>query len=222
MTHYPSEFQSGTGFDTVEPDVFFSLSPVLLAAFLALLALAIVLTWFARDLFSPKDPDAADDIWTAINTGCLLAMGANSDQLLARAKALREEITARLGPVLTLAEGLNKPLGPLDKAIKGKIKDDRATTATTAACAPHVTVLQNSRIVVKGEDCGTTAPAAPPTAAPPVTDRDMTDAERAAALRGAIGTFHDHWSQKALRLGELRKARHALCHTAPVERAAHH
>ena len=221
MTHYPSEFQSGPGFDTVEPDVFFSLSPVLLAAVLLLLALAIVLTWFARDLFGRKDPDAANDIWTAINTACLLAMGANSDQLLARARALREEITARLGPVLNLAGGLNTPLGPLDKAIKGKIKDDRPTVAA-AACAPHVTVLQNSQIVVKGEDCGGTAPVAPPATPAPATDRDMTDTERAAALRSAIGTFHDHWSQKALRLGELRKARHALCHTAPVEQAAHH
>ena len=144
MTHYPSEFQSGPGFDTVEPDVFFSLSPVLLAAVLLLLALAIVLTWFARDLFGRKDPDAANDIWTAINTACLLAMGANSDQLLARARALREEITARLGPVLTLADGLNKPLGALDKAIKGKIKDDRATAAA-AGCAPHVTRLAQAR-----------------------------------------------------------------------------
>ena len=222
MTHYPSEFQNGGGFDTVEPDVFFSLSPALLAGFLLLLALAIVLTWFARDLFGRKDPDAADEIWTAINTACLLAMGANSDQLLARARALREEITARLGPVLSLADGLNKPLGPLDKAITGKVKDDRATAATAAASAPHVTVLQNSQIVVKGEDCGAAPAAAPPAPAPPATDRDMTDAERAAALRSAIGTFHDHWSQKAPRLAELRKARHALCHTAPVEQAAHH
>ena len=222
MTQYPSEFQNGGGFDPVAPDVFFSLSPVLLAAVLLLLALAIVLTWFARDLFGRKDPDAADDIWTAINTACLLAMGANSDQLLARAKALREEITARLGPVLSLADGLNKPLGALDKAIKGNVKDDRAATATAAACAPHVTVLQNSQIVVKGEDCGGTAPAAPPATAPPATDRDMTDVERAAALRSAIGTFHDHWSQKALRLAELRKAHHALCHTAPVPQPAHH
>mgnify|MGYP003631639798 CR=1 FL=1 len=221
MTHYPSEFQSGPGFDTVEPDVFFSLSPVLLAAVLLLLALAIVLTWFARDLFGRKDPDAANDIWTAINTACLLAMGANSDQLLARARALREEITARLGPVLTLADGLNKPLGALDKAIKGKIKDDRATAAA-AGCTPHVTVLQNSQIVVKGEDCGNTAPATPPPASPPATDRDMTDVERAAALRSAIGSFHDHWSSKALRLAELRKARNALCHTAPVQQPAHH
>lgn len=216
MTHYPSEFQSSGGFDTVEPDVFFSLSPVLLAGFLLLLALAVVLTWFARDLFGRKAPDAADDIWTAINTTCLLAMGANSDQLLARAKALREEIKARLGPVLTLAEGINKPLGPLDKAITGKVKDDRATATTAAACAPHVTLLQNSQIVVKGEDCGATTPVAPPATPPPATDRDMTDAERAAALRSAIGTFHDHWSQKAPRVAELRKARHALCHTAPL------
>lgn len=221
MTHYPSEFQSSGNFDPVAPDVFFSLSPALLAGFLLLLALAVVLTWFARDLFGRKDPDAADHIWTAINTACLLAMGANSDQLLARAKALREEIAARLGPVLSLAEGLNKPLGPLDKAIKGKIKDDRAIAAA-AACAPHVTVLQNSQIVVNGEDCGASPPAAPPARPPPVADRDMTDAERAAALRSAIGTFHDHWSQKAPRLGELRKARHALCHTTPVEQAAHH
>jgi hypothetical protein len=221
MTHYPSEFQGGGSFDPVEPDVFFSLSPVLLAGFLLLLALAIVLTWFARDLIGRRDPDAADDIWTAINTACLLAMGANSDQLLARAKALREEITARLGPVLGLAEGLNTPLGALDKAIKGKIKDDRVIAAA-AACAPHVTVLQNSQIVVNGEDCGASPPAASPAPSPPATDRDMTDAERAAALRSAIGTFHDHWSRKSLRLGELRKARHALCHTAPVKQAAHH
>lgn len=221
MTHYPSEFQNGGGFDPVAPDVFFSLSPVLLAGFLLLLALAIVLTWFARDLFGRKDSDAADEIWTAIHTACLLAMGANSDQLLARARALREEITARLGPVLNLAGGLNTPLGPLDKAIKGKIKDDRAV-ATAAACAPHVTVLQNSQIVVNGEDCGAAPAAAPPAPAPPATDRDMTDTERAAALRSAIGTFHDHWSQKALRLAELRKARHALCHTAPVQQPEPH
>ena len=150
------------------------------------------------------------------------AMGANSDQLLARAKALREEITARLGPVLSLAGGLNKPLGPLDKAITGKVKDDRATATTAASCAPHVTVLQNSQIVVKGDDCSGTAPVAPPATPAPATDRDMTDTERAAALRSAIGTFHDHWSQKALRLAELRKARHALCHTAPVPQPAPH
>lgn len=221
MTHYPSEFQNGDSFDPVTPDVFFSLPPVLLASFLLLLALAIVLTWFARDLFGRKDPDASEDIWTAINTACLLAMGANSDQLLARAKALREEITARLGPVLSLADGMNKPLGALDKAIKGKVKDDRTTTATAATGTPHVTVLQNSQIVVKSEDCAT-PPAAPPAPPPPVTDRDMTDVERAAALRSAIGTFHDHWSKKVLILGELRKARRALCHTAPVEQPKPH
>ena len=221
MTHYPSEFQNGGGFDPVSPDVFFSLSPVLLTTFLLLLALAVVLAWFARDLFGRKDPDAAEDIWTAIHTACLLAMGANSDQLLARAKALREEITTRLGPVLGLAEGLNKPLGGLDTAIKGRTRDDRATTAA-AACAPHVTVLQNSQIVVRGEDGGGIAPVTPPATPPPPADREMTDAERAAALRGAIGTFHDHWSQKALRLAELRQARNALCHTAPFKPVAHH
>ncbi|WP_339933459.1 hypothetical protein [uncultured Brevundimonas sp.] len=221
MTQYPSEFQNGGGFDPVTPDVFFSLPPMLLAAFLLLLALAIVLTWFARDLFGRKDPDAADDIWTAISAACQSAMAANSDQLLARAKALREAINARLGPVLTLTDGLNKPLTALDKAIKGKSQDERATTTTGGSCAPHLTVLQNSRIVLKGDSAGDPATGSA-RSSPPATVRDMTDAERASALRSAIGAFHDHWSDKTLRLGELRKARHTLCHTAPVERPAHH
>lgn len=222
MTQYPSEFHGSGGFEPVAPDVSFSLPPVLLAGFLLLLALAIVLTWFARDLFGRKDPDAAEDIWTAINAACQSAMAANSDQLLTRAKALREVVTARLGPVLTLADGINKSLGPLDKAIKGRIKDERAAATAGGACAPHLTVLQNSHIVVNGEECRPCAPTGPTPNPPSPPDRDMTDAERASHLRSAIGAFHDHWSQKALRLGELRSARRALCHTAPVKQPAHH
>ncbi|MGV9005548.1 MAG: hypothetical protein ACOH1H_02305 [Brevundimonas sp.] len=221
MTSYPSEFQSGGGFDTVEPDVFFSLSPVLLAAVLALLALAIVLTWFARDLFGRKEPDAVADIWSAINAACQSAMSANSDHLLAGARALREEIEARLGPVLALADGINKPLKALDVAIKGKVKDDKAAAA---ACAtPHVTVLQNSQIVVRTDDGpAPPRPDTPPPPPPRATDRDMTDTERASALRSAIGAFHDHWSQKPLRLAELGRARRALCRTAPVRHTSAH
>lgn len=169
--------------------------------------------------------DNSVHIYAAIQNISLAAMAANSDQLLARAKALREEITARLGPVLVLADGLNKPLKTLDTAIKGKTRDAPAgaVAGSGAACTPHVTVLQNSQIVVKGEDCGTCPPPCPPASTPPApVDRDMTDAERVAALRSAIGAFHDHWSQKTLRLNELREARHALCHTAPVDQPAHH
>lgn len=222
MTQYPSEFQNRGGFDPVAPDVSFSLPPMLLAGFLLLLALAIVLTWFARDLFGKKDPDAADDIWNAINAACQSAMAANSDQLLARAKTLREEITARLGPVLTLTDSLNMPLAALDKAVKGKIKDERPAATTGGAGTPHLTVLQNSRIVGKSEDYGTDPTTGTKATLSPVPERDMTDAERASALRSAIGAFHDHWSQKTRCLGQLRKARHALCYTAPVKRPAHH
>ncbi|WP_417231601.1 hypothetical protein [Brevundimonas sp.] len=222
MAQYPSEFQSGGGFEPVTPDVFFSLPPMLVAGFLLLLVLVMVLTWFARDLFGRNDPDAAEVIWTAINAACQSAMAANSDQLLARAKALRETINARLGPVLTLTGDFNKPLAVLDKAITGKTTDERAAKTAGGACTPHLTVLQNSQIVVEGKDS-----AAPPAAdsarsSPPATDRDMTDAERASALRSAIGAFHDHWSHRALRVGELRRARRALCHTAPFKSVAHH
>tara|TARA_R110002051_G_scaffold1123_5_gene5701 strand:+ start:1764 stop:2408 length:645 start_codon:yes stop_codon:yes gene_type:complete len=208
--HYPSEFQTG-GPESVEPDIFLSLPPMLLAGIVGLLILAALLGWFGRDWFVPREPDATETIWQAINAVCKSAIAANSDTLLVHGKALRDEIRNRLDPVLTLSDGINKPLKELDTAIKGKIRNPSA-----AATPPHVTVMQNNHIVVN-RDQPAGAGAAEPSPPPPPVDRDMTDEERADHLRRAIGRFHDHWSQKPQRLAELGKARRALCHTAPLK-----
>lgn len=218
MSNYPADFAAPAPYEPVEPDVFLWMPPMLIGA-LALAALAIAaLAWWMGRSAAARDPDAAEDIWTAIADACNAAVAANTEE---KAKALRREIADRLGPVLSLAEGVSKPVKDLDAAIKGKKKAPAGAGGPLAPGA-GVTVLSNSHVVINpaGEDGkGKGDKPAPP---PPAKDEDMSVEERADAIRLAVGRFHDYWKLKEARLADLRAARRALCHTAPVKRIDGH
>ncbi len=215
-TSYPADFPAERAFDAVEPEVFLWVDPLIMGALLlAALAIAAFAWWLGRYQTS-REPDAAEDIWEAISIACASAMRVNSDALPGKAKALRKEVTDRLGPVLVLSDGINKSLKDMDAALKGKTKEPPPGAAAVSS-AP-VTVVNTSHVVIKTESGDATPPrdGATPPPSPPSADRDMSAEEQADALRRAVSRFNDHWCQKAPRIAELRAARRALIHTAPV------
>ena len=246
MSNYPSDFTpAGQPYEPVASPVFLGIEPLLLGAALLLIALAAGLAYWLGRRRASDEPDAADAIWRAIDNACGAAMKVNSDALPGRAKALRKEITDRLGPVLTLADGINKPLKELDAALKGKTKEpahgDHAHApphanphppahAPAHASGTPVTVVNNGHVVIRtdggetpphtdGHPPAPTQPTHPP--APP-KDRDMSVEEQADALRRAVARFNDHWCQKTPRINELRAAHRALSRTAPVGHGSGH
>ena len=240
---YPSDFEAADTIATrIDEPLFLGLPPLLaLIVFLLLLAIAAGFFFFGRwhaDQTGGTEVDRApDDIHRAILNASLAAMGASSDELKTRAKALRTAIDDHLGPVLEIGRAVNGPVKALDAALKGEIKEaprddhkdhghgdhghDHRPQVVTAA-VPPVTVNQ---IFVGGPP--------PPPAPPPHGGHDhdhkpdkpkpepkpeirpMTGPEQIEALSKAVRAFHDHWSRGPERIRELREARRALSRRPP-------
>ncbi|WP_425989128.1 hypothetical protein [Brevundimonas sp. TWP2-3-2] len=224
---YPSDFEAADAVFTPNQDNLFLGLPPLLALILFLLLLAIAAgmfflgRWHADQSGSRDAERAPDDIHRAILHASMAAMAASSDELKARAKALRTAIDDHLGPVLEVGKGVNGTVKDLDAALKGEIRETRPDDRghghghggdhhpAAQAGVPPVTVNQ---IFVGG-------PPPPPHGGhddghradkPKPETRPMTGPEQVEALSKAVRAFHDHWSHGPDRVRELREARRAL------------
>lgn len=242
-----TDFRAAEAFyEPQSPDLWLSLSPALVLVLLLLGAAAFLGgLWLGRRRRPAEDATA--DVWKAIDGACQAAMKANSDALPDKARALRQAVEDRLGPVLRLSDGLAKPVKALDEALKARVAVDPADKPSHGdhghgpghgAAPAAVTVVSNSHVVIKdgraaakphedkpGDHDGAHGPATkdghhgPAKPHEPPRMRDMTVEERADALRRAVSRLNDHWCQKAVRLAELRAARRALIRTAPLPKA---
>ena len=228
---YPSDFEAAEGvYSRVEEPLFLGLPPLLaLILFLLLLAIAAGMFFLGRwhaDQSGSRDAERApDDIHRAILHASMAAMAASSDELKARAKALRTAIDDHLGPVLEVGKGVNGTVKDLDAALKGEIRETRPDDRghghghggdhhpAAQAGVPPVTVNQ---IFVGGppppphggHDDGHRADK--PNHPPKPETRPMTGPEQVEALSKAVRAFHDHWSRGPERVRELHEARRAL------------
>ena len=228
---YPSDFEAADAvFSPNQDNLFLGLPPLLaLILFLLLLAIAAGMFFLGRwhaDQSGSRDADRApDDIHRAILHASMAAMAASSDELKARAKALRTAIDDHLGPVLEVGKGVNGTVKDLDAALKGEIRETRPDEKSHShghggdhhpaaqAGVPAVTVNQ---IFVGGapppphggHDDGHKADK--PNHEPKPETRSMTGPEQVEALSKAVRAFHDHWSRGPERVRELREARRAL------------
>lgn len=233
---YPSDFETADAvFTPAEDSLFLGLPPLLaLIVFLLLLAIAVGMYFLGRwqaEQTGGSDVDRApEEIHRVILNASLAAMGASSDELKSRAKALRTALDDHLGPVLEIGKGVTGPVKDLDAALKGEIKetpkaedkkhDDKHHDhdhghgpQIVSAAVPPVTVNQ---IFVGGPP---PPPAPPPHGGhdgghppekPKPETRPMTGPEQIDALSKAVRAFHDHWSRGPERIRELRDARRAL------------
>ena len=124
---YPSDFEAADTIVTrVDEPLFLGLPPLLaLIFFLLLLAVAAGMYFLGR--WQAEQTGAAgtrtpEDIHKAILKASTDALASPSNELKARAEALRHTIWRHLGPVIDLGKGVTGPLKALDEAIKGEKK----------------------------------------------------------------------------------------------------
>lgn len=118
----PTDFQgpADAAFAPVDPPVFFSLPPMMLAGLILLLAVVALLAWFARDWTTPAANDPCDDIYDRVRKATEAAVKARRDEVVPAARKLVETVDARLGGVLGLAAGLGGPVKKLKGLLDGK------------------------------------------------------------------------------------------------------
>lgn len=138
---YPDDFDtSEAAFAPVSDGLFIGVSPLILFLCLLLLATVAALGWWlgSRSGSNRRGDDAVPaDIHKAILAASSAAMAASSNDLKARAQALRDKIVERLGPVLDMAKGVSPPLKALDEALKGEKKVEAKPAApATPPVAP--------------------------------------------------------------------------------------
>ncbi len=115
------------------------LPPLLLFMLLLLfVAVAALAWWMGRNAGGGASGDdaAPTEIHRAILHASSAAMAASSNELKARAQALRDLIHDLLGPVLDVAKGVTPALKSLDEALKGEKKGE-AKPAHPAPAAVH-------------------------------------------------------------------------------------
>lgn len=213
-TSYPADFPAERAFDPVEPEVFLWVDPLIIGALLlAALAIGVFGWWLGRHQAS-RDPDAAEDIWKAIDDAAKAAMKADNHAIPAKAQALRDTIDKRLGKTLKLAGGLK--MKALDDALAGKgpahphtitggsantVHAGPADAAAAAASAGNVTIVS-----VSGGAATAEPPPPPPPPPPPSGTRTLSADERNDALRLAVAAINEHWRHKADRIAAMRAA----------------
>lgn len=213
---YPADFPAERAFDPVEPEVFLSVDPLIIGALL-LAALAIgAFGWWLGRYQHGQEPDAAEDIWKAIDDAAKAAMKADNHAIPAKAQALRDVIEKKLGKTLKLAGGLK--LKPLDEALKGRgpirpgdvqrgqggpgaSAEADGLAAAAAASAGNVTIVSVGQGGTPPEP-----PPPPPPPPPPVGTRDLNTDERNDALRLAVAAINEHWRHRADRIAAIRAA----------------
>lgn len=215
-TNYPADFPAERAFDPVQPEVFLSVDPLIIGALLlAALAIAAFAWWLGRYQHGRR-PDAAEDIWKAVDDAAKAAMKADNHAIPAKAQTLRDVIGKRLGKTLALAGGLK--LKALDEALKGRGPAESHGHSHTAhgghgahplteggdghgagaspAAAANVTIVT---VTPPAATHGGHAPHTP-------EHRDLTADERNDALRLAVAAINEHWRHKADRIAAIRAA----------------
>lgn len=239
-----TDFQgpADAAFAPVDPPVFFSLPPMMLAGLILLLAVVALLAWFARDWTTTPASDPCEDIYDRIRKASDAAVKARRDEVVPAARKLVETVEGRLGGILALASGL----GGAVKKIKGLLDgrrpeghgpghDDAHGGHAPATPAGPVFVNTGSMVVHAGGE--------PPAADDHKDDHKPADKPHGAAhggghdkghdkhkdepldhktqvdlLRAEVHAFADHWADKSARLGELRRARADLTRAVPENR----
>lgn len=229
MSNYPSDFQSATsGYESVEPDVFFSLSPTLLAlAALGLLAAAI-LGW----LIGRRDqavPDATGKIYDKVAEAAADAARATNLQVQSKADVLRQVIKDNLGPIIALSHGVAGPYDRLVSLLPGGDAShgtshgpdnhashhagdgsanhddahDHANGAPTETNPVRSMIINAKKVVIGGDGSASSDNGHPPSHPPASEDTTRK-------VRAAVHDFYDHWSRKGERIKELEAARDLL------------
>ena len=213
---YPSEFGSDApGYEAVEPDVLFSLTPTLMALFALALLAAVVVGWLAGRQNPERASDGARRIYEEIEDSVKDAVKAPQRQVADRAAKLHAAIRENLGPVLTLSGGLSGPYDALGDLLDGRKPDhggrdhkddhpdheehdeDKASPLKSLinVVINHGDDHDHGRHPGKGHDHH---------------DQPVSAGEQTRRLRAAVHAIADHWAEREARLAELRAARDAL------------
>lgn len=233
MAVYPTEFQAPEAYEAVDSPVFLGVDPMLLALLVALIAIAAFLGWYLGRQHAPDrhGDEALEAIHKAILKATEAALSANSGDLYPRTQTLRDRIKALLGPVIILGQGVGKRFAALELALDAQPHAPASTAPAPATPAPTSGGASTCSCGATGDGtngepgrckCGAAvnqvtiihapvpAPPPPPPPPPSPTPPVMTREEQIDALSRAVRAFHDHWSQKDHRIGEMKAARDAL------------
>lgn len=219
--------------------LFFSLSPMMVAAVVVIIGLAVLLGWLLGHRRRPID-DPSEAIYGAIRKALTEATAAPRDTVIASARRAQSVIRAQLGDVLSCANGLASPCDALGPALEGIDHDHHEPEA-----ARHEPPVKPSieRVVIKARDVFISSPAVA-SADEHYADHGHGDAEgrlkdghgtkpndgahggthggghgsgkpldtatQIERVRAAIHDLSDHWSDKTARVGELRAAHKQL------------
>lgn len=229
----PTEFQgpADSAFNAIDPPVFFSLPPMMLAGLVLLLLAVALIAWFARDWTTTPAEDPCDDIYDRIRKASEAAVKARRDEVVPAARKLVEVLEGRLGGVLALAAGLGGPVKKIKGLLDGKRPeghggghgpghDDAHGGHAPATPAGPVFVNTGSMVVHAGGE-----PSAPDDhkdehkpdkphggghdkgGHDKHKDEPLDHKAQVDLLRAEVHAFADHWADKSARLGELRRAR---------------
>lgn len=231
---YPSDFNAAdTVYAPAEDGLVLGVPPLLAILVLVLVAaLAIGAYRLGRTRggsATANDADAVvEDVYKAVLIASRAAMAASSNDLRTRTQALRDAITTYLEPVLVIGRRAEPSVKALDEALKAETDETpkpedkpripvaAPEPAVAASAFPPVTVNQ----FLIGPRPAPPPPAPPPEPAPPKAEakprkRPMTGPEAIEAQSRAVRAFHDHWSDGAARIAELKAARAALSRRPP-------
>lgn len=240
----PTDFQgpADSAFSAVDPPVFFSLPPMMLAGLLLLLLAVALVAWFARDWTQAPANDPCEDIYDRIRKASEAAVKARRDEVVPTARKLTETVDARLGGVLALAAGLGGSIKKIKALLDGKRPDGHGGHGSKAghedpphggghgASAGPVFVNTGSMVVHAGSGEAHAADEHKDDAHKPAAGHDKAHAgghdhdkdepldhkTQVDLIRAEVHAFADHWADKSARLGELRRARADLTR-APSE-----
>ena len=213
-----TEFAGSPGsYDPVSPEVFFSLPPMLGVAIVLGLLAFLLLGWFGRDIWGPKDADPCQGIWDAVNKDAQAAVKAPRDAVVSKARALRKTLDARLGGVIALSGGLFASRG----AINALCDNRRPHGAAIAAAEPHApapatgpdrVIFNSGKLVIHNTPAADLHPEPGHDTGHGEGHDEHDDTplgadEQIRLLRDELHRFADHWAVEADRLKDLRAAR---------------
>lgn len=215
--------------------LFFSLSPMMVAAVVVMLGLAVMLGWLWGRRKRPAD-DPSEAIYGTIRKALTEATAAPRDTVIASARRAQSVIKTQLGDVLSLAHGLAEPFDALGPALEGIDHGHHEPEAPKHEPPSKPSI---ERVVIKARDVFISSLAVA-SAKEHDADHGQGDGEghvkeghgtkpndgahggghgpgkpldtatQIERVRAAIHDLSDHWSDKAARLSELQAARKQL------------
>ncbi|WP_298743772.1 hypothetical protein [uncultured Brevundimonas sp.] len=216
----------------LDPTIMIGAGPMFWSAMLLAIALAALLGWWLGQGRSHRRPDAAVEIWEAIDKALRQAMQAHDGVLLDQAQQVLSVIDGRLGRTLALARGLSGPLEELRKAVAGTPPPAPPATAPAstpagaaappsadaeadgdapgaAAAAASASAASGNVTIVNVSAPPPPSPPAPPPSPPPPPP-PPSPRNQLSTMRLAIAALNQHWREKDRRVAELREAHREL------------